>query len=108
MEDTNPPFFFFRCIPGLPLATTHNNKKLYKLFLIFCIVYVLYYYYIYIYIYDNLRITIGRKGIELRMFLLETLGDVNQLNYKILGYILFYIDYVVGLHYIHVIHILGS
>ena len=64
--------------------------------------------YIYIYIYDNLRITIGRKGIELRMFLLETLGDVNQLNYKILGYILFYIDYVVGLHYIHVIHILGS
>ena len=97
MEDTNP-FFFFRCIPGLPLATTHNNKKLYKLFLIFCNVYVLYYYYIYIY--DNSRITIGRKGIELRMFLLETLGDVNQLNYKILGYILFYIDYVVGLHYI--------
>ena len=42
------------------------------------------------------------------MFLLETLGDINQLNYKILGYMLFYIDYVVGLHYIHVIHISGS
>ena len=90
------------------MATTHNNKKLYKLFLIFCIVYVLYYYYIYIYIYDNSRVTIGRKEIELRMFLLEILGDINQLNYKILGYMLFYIDYVVGLHYIHVIHISGS
>ena len=41
--------------------------------------------------------------------MLETPRDVNQLNYKILSNVLFYtpIDYVVGLHNIHVIYVLN-
>ena len=41
------------------------------------------------------------------MSLLEILGGANQLNYKTLGYVLFHVDYVVGLHNIHVIYILN-
>ena len=33
---------------------------------------------------------------------IEILGDINKLNYKTLDYIIFYIDYVVGLHNIYV------
>ena len=57
--------------------------------------------YIYIYIYNY-----NRKDVELWTSLLETPRDVNQLNYKILSNLLFYtpIDYVVGLHNIHVIY----
>ena len=44
---------------------------------------------------------------ELWMFSLETLGGVNQLNYNTLGYVLFYFDYVIILHNIHVIHVLN-
>jgi len=36
---------------------------------------------------------------------LKTLGGVNQLNYNTLGYVLFYFDYVIILHNIHVIHV---
>lgn len=36
------------------------------------------------------------------------LGGANWLNYKTLGYILFYIDYVVDLHNIHVVHVLNG
>jgi len=38
------------------------------------------------------------------MSLIETLGGVNQLNYKTFDYVIFYIDYVVGLHNIHVLN----
>ena len=53
-------------------------------------------YTLFIYI-DNSRAT---KEVELWMFSLETPKDVNQLNNKILGNVLFYthIDYVVGSH----------
>ena len=33
---------------------------------------------------------------------IEISGDVNKLNYKTLDYVIFYIDYVVGLHNIYV------
>ena len=61
--------------------------------------------YIYIYIYIIWEIQL--EGIELWISLLKTSRGVNQLNYKTLGYVLFYIDYVVNLHNIHVIHVLN-
>lgn len=43
-----------------------------------------------------------------RCFHKKILGGANWLNYKTLGYILFYIDYVVDLHNIHVVHVLNG
>ena len=64
-------------------------------------------YYIYIYIEREREREIQLEGIELWISLLKTSQGVNQLNYKTLGYVLFYIDYVVNLHNIHVIHVLN-
>ena len=41
------------------------------------------------------------------MSLLQISGGANQLNYKFFGYVLFHVDYVDGLHNIHVIYILN-